>query len=563
MALFRRKRERADAPPEPPDPVQVTLAYHERTKHHTHRYARSLGYLDWDSQPDPFRTYEGAPRVELPLVADEVDTTYADLYTRDRVQARALDLSALGAFFELALGLTAWKQAGESRWALRADPSSGNLHPTEGYAISGEMPGLEAGVCHYVSRDHALERRCALGDEQAGELARCLPEGCFVFGISSIHWREAWKYGERAFRYCQHDAGHVIGTARFAAAALGWSAVLLEQLGDDVVARALGLDRDEDCTELDPHDREHPDVLMLVGPPRAVSRGLALTGIELGELLAAGEWRGRPNMLSPEHADWEVIESVAEATHARPTAGCSEEREHAPARADDAGRQLSATRIIRQRRSAVSLDRVTSLPRPAFYAMLARTDPALSPAPWDALAWCPRLHLALFVHRVDELEPGLYLLERNEQVHAALVKMLGPKAEWATPPGCPDDLRLFRIGSNDYRRAAAGVSCGQDIAADGAFSLGMLAEFREQVSADPARYRHLFWESGIIGQVLYLEAEAYGVRGTGIGCYFDDAVHQLVGLEGDQFQSLYHFTLGGPLEDARLQTFPPYEHLGR
>ncbi len=40
--------------------LETVLAYHERTKHHPHSYARSLGYLDWDTQPDPFRRYEGS-----------------------------------------------------------------------------------------------------------------------------------------------------------------------------------------------------------------------------------------------------------------------------------------------------------------------------------------------------------------------------------------------------------------------------------------------------------------------------------------------------------------------
>jgi hypothetical protein len=76
-------------------------------------------------------------------------------------------------------------------------------------------------------------------------------------------------------------------------------------------------------------------------------------------------------------------------------------------------------------------------------------------------------------------------------------------------------------------------------------------------------YRRLFWECGLIGQVLYLEAEAAGVRGTGIGCYFDDPVHKLLGFSDTRYQSLYHFTIGGPLDDARLQTLPPYAHLTR
>ncbi|MGZ8193672.1 MAG: nitroreductase, partial [Methylobacter sp.] len=70
-------------------------------------------------------------------------------------------------------------------------------------------------------------------------------------------------------------------------------------------------------------------------------------------------------------------------------------------------------------------------------------------------------------------------------------------------------------------------------------------------------------ECGLIGQVLYLEAEAAGIRGTGIGCYFDDSVHEILGIQGHEFQSLYHFTVGKPVEDKRLQTLPAYAHLLR
>ena len=68
----------------------------------------------------------------------------------------------------------------------------------------------------------------------------------------------------------------------------------------------------------------------------------------------------------------------------------------------------------------------------------------------------------------------------------------------------------------------------------------------------------MFWESGIVGQVLYLEAEAADVRATGIGCYFDDPMHHVLGLQDLRWQSLYHFTVGGAVEDQRLMTRPPY-----
>ena len=105
------------------------------------------------------------------------------------------------------------------------------------------------------------------------------------------------------------------------------------------------------------------------------------------------------------------------------------------------------------------------------------------------------------------------------------------------------------------------VSCHQEIAGSSAFSLGMIATFKETIEKEPYRYRHLLWETGMIGQVLYLEAEAHGVRGTGIGCFFDDAVHDMMGIKGNQYQSLYHFTIGVPIEDPRLTTYPPYYHL--
>jgi len=64
----------------------------------------------------------------------------------------------------------------------------------------------------------------------------------------------------------------------------------------------------------------------------------------------------------------------------------------------------------------------------------------------------------------------------------------------------------------------------QEIASHGCFSLGMIARF-DPVLHDKGEwmYPRLFWETGVLGQVLYLEAHAVGISATGIGCYFDDA----------------------------------------
>jgi hypothetical protein len=90
----------------------------------------------------------------------------------------------------------------------------------------------------------------------------------------------------------------------------------------------------------------------------------------------------------------------------------------------------------------------------------------------------------------------------------------------------------------------------------------MLGELGGALEAwGPWFYKRLHWEAGLIGQLLYLEAEAIGIRATGIGCFFDDETHRVGHLSGDDFQDIYHFTLGGAVEDDRLVTLPPYAHL--
>jgi hypothetical protein len=125
-------------------------------------------------------------------------------------------------------------------------------------------------------------------------------------------------------------------------------------------------------------------------------------------------------------------------------------------------------------------------------------------------------------------------------------------------------MPLYALALGDCREAAAHASCFQEIAGDSAFSLGMVADFTRTLEEEGAwAYRRLFWETGLIGQVLYLEAEAAGVRSTGMGCYFDDLVHRLLDLNpsDDSWQSLYHFTVGGAVDDKRLTALPAYGHL--
>ena len=501
--------------------------------------------------------------MELPRAPLAPDVAYGALYDAT-APSRQIDLHSIGEFLRCSMGLSAWKQYGASRWPLRVNPSSGNLHPTETYIA------WDGRVGHYAVKEHALEwrtvkvRPASEPDSMRGEPSR-LAESSFLVGLTSIYWREAWKYGERAFRYCQHDTGHAIGALRLSAAMLGWRLVLLPRWSGDDIAAVVGVDRDGD---FEGAEREDPECIAVVTADDP-ARFLDADPAPWVEAARSAQWQGRANRLSPDHVDWPLIDEVAEAT--RCGAGTlfgAETRSGAETRcgADlygppgsggpqgptphQAQRRVAARDIILQRRSALAFDpNAAALPRHVFISMLDRLQP--SAPPWDAIGWTPHVHLALFVHRVEGLVPGLYAFVRDAAVLAEWKAAMRPEFLWEQI----DATRLFLLLPIDCARMANRVSCDQDIAADGFFSLGMIARFEAPLrERGEWIYRRLFWECGLIGQVLYLEAEAAGARATGIGCYYDDPVHELLGLTSHAWQSFYHFSMGMPIEDTRLVT---------
>lgn len=559
---------------QPRDPVEAVLAYHDRTKHAPMRFARSLGYLDWENQPDPFRRYEGARKVLLPLDSSDRGPSYDGLY-HSGAPPENISIESLGRFFELSLAITAWKSYQTSTWALRANPSSGNLHPTEGYCIIPEVGGIGAspGVYHYRSVDHALEERCIFTKDVFELLLGARAKDSFFVGLSSIHWREAWKYGERAYRYCQHDVGHAIGSLRFAAACLGWRLRVLPSVSDDEVSGLLGLDRASDFEHTtNPAEREEPDLLAIVETAGDTSRDQELLSFDSAAVLCIRDarWSGRANRLSTEHVEWDVIDAVAaSAKKVKNTSLVVSTMDTIPASpALPLEMHKKAARVIRDRRSATAYDGKTHLSRDRFFTLLDRALHRPGAPPFDSITTIiggePAIHLAIFIHRVEGLERGLYFLVRNRNAYDRLRAAARPSFPWSRVEGAPEHLPLYLLKTGDMTAWGASISCNQDIAGDGVFSLGMIAEFEPRIARVGAHaYRILHWEAGLIGQVLYLELEAAGIRGTGIGCFYDDEMHGVLGFRDHEWHTIYHFAAGGPVLDGRLQTKPPYNEGAR
>jgi nitroreductase len=376
----------------------------------------------------------------------------------------------------------------------------------------------------------------------------------FLVGLTSIHWREAWKYGERAFRYCQHDIGHAIGALRFAAALLGWRLALLPRWSDSHIATLLGLEREGAESGI---EREEPGCLAIV--TGELTSALEHDPAPLLEAAGGASWQGAANRLSAERVDWPIIDAVAAATRypagsgAHVAAQCASDIPRASALTPGTDHSVRARDVILQRRSALAFDGIGVLPRERFFGMLRRLRPPAPP--WDAITWGPEVHLGLFIHRVDRLTPGLYAYLRDDSVRDQWQAAMRSEFLWESTA----EAGLFLLVPLDCRRIARRLSCDQEIAEDGFFSLGMIAGLEHALrQRGEWFYRRLFWECGLIGQVLYVEAEAAGARATGIGCFYDDPVHEAFGLRGRAWQSLYHFSMGVPVEDPRLTSEPGY-----
>ena len=569
----------------PPDPGAAVLAYHQRTKHHLGRYATGPETLDWDAQPDPFRRFAGAPFQLLPLPADDEQVGWNALFLPGAVAPHPATRASVGLLLELSFALSAWKEFSPDRWAQRCNPSSGNLHPTEVYLLARGLADLQDGLYHYAPKEHGLEQRALFGsfaEPDASDVPGVAAPRLLV-GLSSIHWREAWKYGERAFRYCQLDLGHAIGALRYAAAVLGWR-VQPVALTHAEIATLLGLDRDADFANA---EREEPEaVFELILTPATQEKRQARQA-EAGAAASADNntptglawpptsaWHGQANRLDPHPMyRWPVIDEVAQASRrsVRPAFD--------PLPALGARRMLPATDekaadLIRSRRSAQRFDRRARLQADQFWPMMAalmpRTPDAKAILPWDISSAAPQVHAVVFAHRIDGLASGAYLLPRHASALPALQTALAHLA-WRPVEASPADIPLYALSENP---ALAGtlrtLSCHQAIGADAVFVVALIAPFRATIDRAPWHYRTLLQEAGLIGQALYLEAEAAGLRGTGIGCYFDDPMHELLGLAGaqldgsaDAWQVLYHFSVGLPLSDTRITSSPPYDKENR
>src|ERR1700741_799998 len=218
--------------------------YHEATKHSVESLSRARHVLDWANMPDPFRHYEGVPVLDLPADPRPPEIPALAVLQGAHGENGVVDgpdfLSQL-LFYSAAISASKRVPSTGYRYALRVNPSSGNLHPTEFHFLTRGLKGWPDGLYHYDPSRHTAEQR------GRGNFEMRLASGSapIVFVLASIVWREAWQYGERAYRYCLHDIAHAWQALALSARSMGCDSFAAGHFPDDEVEQLFHFNSDE------------------------------------------------------------------------------------------------------------------------------------------------------------------------------------------------------------------------------------------------------------------------------------------------------------------------------
>ncbi len=550
------------------------FAYHHATKHTYQSVRMNARPLDWANQPNPFRIYEGAETIALSPKPEFPDTgtfeTMARLAERgarsdgqksEEHGAEHFDLEWISKLLWHSMAVSAWKKAPGTggRYSLRVNPSSGNLHPTETYLAVREFAGIEDGLYHYRADRHALELRGRGGWTQHLAQALDIPwaaEARLIIGLTSIFWREAWKYRNRAYRYCCHDLGHAAMSLLLAARAMGLAGGVVAHFSDVRLTRVLGLD-----------DSDEAPMAFLVFPAYGHSEQI----VAPAQLSSAGI----RNELSAEEIPYELLLDMHRATIlADPSGQAPRDASADSAAAED---QLSLNKLlaqvsegirrdaplgttVRKRRSALDFDPGTTPMRRDELEQLLDFATRDWRADWrgnfNGEARIGRgadfIDLYVYIHRVRDCDPGVY--------------------RWHT-----SSRKLQQLHRGDVEGIAAYLSLEQSLAGNACFAISMIADLARAAQLFGNRgYRYVHFEAGAIGQRLYAGAETLGWGATGIGAFYDDDVHRFLGFLEEEMpadpvgeikaeagaskdgsklprQAIYHFAVGRPVADPRIE----------
>ena len=507
--------------------ILAAWKYHDGTKHSYWSIRNNPHYLDWANRPLPFKVF---PKIEpLPLPRDVPQTGVAALSSISEPLPPSRtdsipDLQDLARILYFSAGITKHRKSSGGEIYFRAAACTGALYEIELYVVTGDLPGLDAGVYHFNPADVSLgvlrkgDFRGNLTQATAAEPA--VAGAPMTIICTGTYWRNAWKYQARTYRHFGWDNGTLLANMLAVSVASGLPAEIVLGFVDAEVNRLLDLDTHREVSlclvpighrseSSLPTPRETPALELETIPPsqREVEYPAMLemhdaSSFESGEEVA--QWRGKQPVVASSTPAGEEVQLQRRPEEEQP--------------------KDTIEQVILRRGSTRTFDKTATITLAQLSTIL---DCATRGLAADFLE--PRgtqlNDLYLIVHSVEGLIPGAYFFRRG-----------------------PSTLELLKEGR--FRAEAHHLGLEQDLPADACVDIFFLANLGRTLERYGNRgYRAVQFEAGAIGGRMYLAAYAQRLGATGL-TFFDDDVTNFFSPHARGKSAVFLLAIGKPLRGA-------------
>ena len=212
-------------------------------------------YLDWDNKPKPFKFYTNIPSIPLPADFPLPNLNVITMKETNQVTALEnpkINTELLSSLLFFSSGITRQIKFPHGKYYMRAAPATGALYPIEVYVVSENINGLQAGVYHFCPGEFSLTR-LREGDyrqflSEAAGFEQAVKNSPFTIILTSLAWRNAWKYQARSYRHWFWDSGVIIANLIATASSFGLSTKLITGYIDKFVNELLCLEENKEAS---------------------------------------------------------------------------------------------------------------------------------------------------------------------------------------------------------------------------------------------------------------------------------------------------------------------------
>lgn len=501
------------------------FSYHQRTKYSPSTLGQGHS-IDWEHPPDQFKEYRGAPVFDM---RPYLPTNQPEEYSPERGlndTEGPFALPRLSMLLFATNGVTGVAYSGQQQLYFRAAPSAGALYPTDLYLAVRDHADMPDGIYYYHVRNHSLVEVYPKGLGPTGEeIFSRLTDACFGDAVvagarvaliaTAVYFRSSWRYGERAYRRCLLDTGHVLGNLDIVAPKLNLCTTAIGGFVDSEVADLLAIVPEKEGVLAVFPLREQADYPSMAPGPTARPSDAAEPEAEADPIRAihnAGAIRQGARADAPpgESLDYAVNPKYEFATgiKLKPTGL-------------DLSDQIEGAILRRRSTRAFSGEPLKLGELADLLAFAYRPDLKLGADSLPRLMAPSLLETFVVVNRLEGVAPGVYYF-------------------------APGFMELLAVKQAEVRREIFHLCLGQELARDASVVVIHTSDLEIATARFGSRaYRYLHLDAGHIGERMNVAAMRLGVGASGIGGFFDDEVNELLGIPAKEL-CVYITCLGRP-----------------